>query len=569
MHLIVSGNLVVIYGKESLMDKVYLEYAEDILSGRIISNQYIKLACKRFLDDLNSSDYYFNEKKYETILAFTGLLKHYTSGASGKPFILEPWQKFIVANLFCLYRTDTNRRKYKSGYISVARKNGKTTFASALAIFALVADGEQNPSCLCAANSREQAKIDYDCCTEFIRQLDPSSKRTKILRNEIKFKKNNGSLKVLAADPSKLDGSSPSFVIQDEVHESPDSKLFDVLRSGQGFREQPLMLSITTAGFRIGGFCHSYENYCKEVLQGSKRDDTLFAMIYSPDEGDDWTDENTYIKSNPNLGVTVKTEWLNEQVNQAKNSPTLETGVKTKNLNMWVSSSSVWIPEHIIRRNTINVDLSEFKNKNNYLVYLGFDLAAVSDLTALSVLFIDPDTEEYIVKTFYYLPKTALDGKFHSELYKMWSRKGYLVLTDSSTTDYHFIQNEIKYLYELFDVQGVYYDSWNATSLVNDLTSEGLPMYPYSQAIGNFNRPTKEFERLILSDKFKIDNNPINRFCIDNCELKVDINGNCKPTGDHQQKKIDGVISMLNALGGYLTTIYGDYKATVLTMNNN
>ena len=546
-----------------------IQYAKDVVSGKILACQWVKLACKRFLDDINSQDYYFDEKKYNTLTTFTGVMKHYSSGAAGKPFILEPWEDFIICNIFCLYRVDTRRRKYKTAHISVSRKNGKTTLAAALGLFSLIADGEPASSVIMAANSREQAHIDFDAASAFARQLDPRKKSLKVLRNEIVFQKNNASLKVISADASTGDGLNPQLVVLDELHEAPDSKLFDVLRSGQGFREQPLMLSITTAGFRIGGFCNQYEDYCKEILMGQKVDETLFALLYTLDDGDDWTDESNFIKSNPNLGVTVKKDWLREQVNQAKNSPTLEVGVKTKNLNVWCSSSTTWIPEQYIRNSLMDVDLTEFKNKNNYLVYLGFDLAAVSDLTAVSIMFVDPETEEYFFKTWYYLPKSALDGKYNSELYKMWSSKGFLTLTDSETTDYNYIQNQIVYLYETFDVQGVFFDSWNAQMLVNNLTNLGLPMTAYSQSIGNFNKPTKEMERLVLSDKVRFDNNPITRFCFDNVELKVDLNGNSKPVGDHNAKKIDGVISMLNALGGYLSIVYGNQEAFVLPYKNS
>ena len=541
-----------------------VKYAEDVVSGKIMACQWVTLACQRFLDDLNSPDYYLDEKKYRTITSFTGVMKHYASGAAGTPFILEPWEDFIVCNIFCLYRVEDHRRKYKSAHISVSRKNGKTTLAAALGLFGMIGDGEPAASVIVAANSREQAHIDYDCAAAFARQLDPKRKNLKVLRNEIVFQKNNASLKVISADASTGDGLNPSMVILDELHEAADSKLFDVLRSGMGFREQPLMLSITTAGFRIGGFCNQYEDYCKEVLSGQKVDDTLFALLYTLDDGDDWTDDSVYVKANPNLGITVKKDWLLGEVNKAKNSPSLEVGVRTKNLNQWVSSSSVWIPEYYVRKSLRKIDLTEFIKKNNYLVYIGFDLASVSDLTCVSFLFVDPETEEYVFKNYYYLPKSALEGKYNAELYKMWAQKGYLILTDSPTTDYNYIKNQILYWYNNLEISGIFYDAWNSTQLVNDLINEGLPMQSFSQSIGHFSRPTKEYERLILSDKVVLDDNPINRFCHDNVELKVDLNGNCKPTGDHEKRKIDGVIAQLTALGGYLDQVYGVQTAFVI-----
>lgn len=547
-----------------------IQYAKDVVSGKIISCQWVKMSCQRFLDDLESPDYYFDEVKYKTLTCFTGVLKHYTSGAAGKPFVLEPWEDFIVCNIFCLYRSDTHRRKYKSAHISVARKNGKTTLAAVLGLFALIADGEPAASVVFAANSREQAKIDFDTASVFARQLDPKGKTLKVTRNEIIYQKQNSVLKVISADASTGDGLNPSVCVQDEIHEAPDSKLFDVLRSGQGFREQPLMLTITTAGFRLNGFCHSYEDYCREILQGVKTDDTLFALLYTLDEGDDWTDETNYIKSNPNLGITVKTDWLSEQVNQARNSPSLEVGVRTKNLNQWVSSSSVWIPEDIVMSSMEKIILEEFIGKGEFIVYGGFDLAAVSDLTCLSLMFVNPEEEKYYFKNFYYLPKSALEGKYNKELYKMWQKKGYLIITESPTTDYAYIENDIKYWYEKLDITCFGYDAWNSQQLCNNLTKEGIPLKAFSQSIGSMNRPCKEFERLMLSGKVVIDKNPINLFCINNCELKVDVNGNAKVIGNHQESKIDGVVAMQTALGTYLNDVWGGCygSAFVLPMNS-
>ena len=243
--------------------------------------------------------------------------------------------------------------------------------------------------------------------------------------------------------------------------------------------------------------------------------------------------------------------------------------MKTKNLNLWVNSSNVWIPEHIVNASLIDINLNDLIGNDNYIVYMGFDLAAVSDLTCLTLLFIDTVKEEYLFKNIYYLPKSALEGKYNSELYKYWAGKGYLKITDSNTTDYNYIKNDIRHYYDVFNVLNIFYDAWNATSLVNDLTNEGLPLKPFSQSIGHFNRPTKEYERLMLNGNVKLDRNPINRFCHDNVTLKIDQNGNCKPVGDHEKRKIDGVISQINALGGYLEETNGwDYSALVLPYNS-
>lgn len=528
-----------------------IEYAKQVVSGEIVAGKWVRLGCKKILDDLSNPLYYLNEKKLEIFNAFCSLLHHYQSGAAGKPFILEPWQELFIIATFCIYNRETNLRKYKEVYLSISRKNGKSTLAGVMVLFSFMADGEAAPSIVLVANSRDQAKIDLDICQTFSKQLDPSGKTIRQYRNEIKIPKLNALLKTISADSGTADGMNLNCFLCDEIHEYRDSKMYDVLKSSQGFRTQPLSILITTSGFNMNGFCYNLESYYKEILEGIKEDETVFPLIYQLDEGDDWTEEYNWIKANPNLGTTINIDWLREQVKQAQNSPTLEIGVRTKNLNQWVSSSNVWIAEQYIKPLLQDVKISSYNN-DDWLCYAGFDLSAVSDLTALSLMFVNPSEERYVFKTWYYLPKTALENKYNSELYKIWARNGFLIITDSKSTDYNYIQNQIEHLYDELNIQAIAFDSWNSTQLANNLVNKGLPMKPFSQAIGNFNKPTKEFERLVLEGKVIIDNNPITRFCLDNVELRIDSNGNAKPDKANKDNKIDGVISMLQCLGQYL-----------------
>lgn len=547
------------------MDTGYIEYAKQVVAGNILSCEYVRLTCKRFLQDISNPDLVFKSEKVDLFIKFASILKHIKGEYAGQSVKFEPWQLVIVASIFAVYWKDTNTRKYQSSYIEVPRKSGKSFLAAVMCLFALICDGEPGAEVLIAANSAKQAfEVDFETVSKLAKQLDPKCKKMRHYRDSIRIDSTSSKLIVLAADSSRMDGFNCSFGLIDEYHEAPDSKVADVIRSSMGMRKNPHLCTITTAGFNKNGPCYELRSYGIDVLKGSKTDESLFVMIFTLDVGDDWTDESVWKKAVPNLGITTKVSFLRDTVNRAKQHPSDEVEAKTKQFDVWCDSSTVWIPEVVIKRNMMDIDLTEFKNKNNYLVYLGFDLAAVSDLTALTLMFVDPETEEYFFKNFYYLPKSALEGKYNAELYKMWASKGYLTLTDSPTTDYNYIQGQILYLYENFDVQGVFFDSWNAQQLVNNLTNEGLPMSAYSQSIGNFNRPTREIERLLLSNMAKIDKNPITRWNFDNVELKVDINANAKPMGDHQSKKIDGVISILNALGGYLSTVYGQQSAFVL-----
>jgi len=527
--------------------KLYNEYINKVISGTIITGKNIQLACSRFKSDLQRTDLEFRENEVDRAINFISTLKHFTGKHSGKPFILEGWQQFIIANIIGFYWKETGTRRFSSSYIEVSRKQGKTALAAALCLYYLIADNEDGAEVLLAANSKEQAKIAFDMCSSFVKGIDPKTKYFIPYRADIKFNLTNSKLKVLAADDSKLDGFNASFGLLDEYHAAPTSKVRDVIKSSMGMRNNPHLCTITTAGFNKSLPCYQLRTVAIEVLNAVKTDDSMFIAIFSLDVDDDWTDKNNWIKCAPNLGVTVPSKYIKEQVQQAKNNPSEETGIKTKTLNLWCDSENVWLPDDYILSCSKNIDLNDFKGK---ACYVGVDLGQTSDLTAVSYLVVNDN--KYYFKTHYYLPEEALRTKSNKELYKDWKRKGQLTVTPGNVTDYEYITNDLMKYSQIVNIQVIGYDSYNSTQWAIDATAKGLPLEVYSQTIGNFNRPTKEIERLILSDKAVIDNNEINRFCFKNVVLKSDQNGNTKPVKYIDNNKIDGVISMIQALGMYL-----------------
>ena len=265
------------------------------------------------------------------------------------------------------------------------------------------------------------------------------------------------------------------------------------------------------------------------------------------DDDDDWTDSNNWLKANPSLGVTVYESKLQQQIEKAKNNTSLEVGIRTKNLNQWISTSDIWISNDLLMDATEKVDLDDFKEST---CYIGVDLASVSDLTAVSVMI--PIDGKFYFKTKYYLPQSALKDNSNCELYKDWKRKGYLTITDGNVTDYDYLLSDIIKVSNKLFIDKIAYDAYNATQWAINATAQGLPLEPYSQALWSFNRPTKEFERLIKSGRVVIDDNPITRWCFSNVVLKRDFNENIKPTKLENQQKIDGTISMIESLGIYL-----------------
>ena len=527
------------------MDRKYIQYAEDVVNGRINACKYIKEACQRYLDWFNI--YEFREEKVNNVINFISHLKHFVGKHNGKPFILLPYQQWIIYNIFGFYYPNTDKRVINYVYLELARKNGKTAFAAAISLYMLCADGENGSEVEMVANSAKQAKICFDMSSNFLSSIDKKGKYFTRYRDKIKFDKTKSFLQILSSDASGNDGYNSYCFVLDECHEQKDSRLWDVMVSSQGMRENSLAMITTTAGFNLYGFCYSYRRTCTEILSGLKKDDSQFVAIYTMDDDDDWSDSNNWIKSNPSLGVTVNESYLQQQIEKAKNNTSLEVGIRTKNLNQWISTSDIWISNDLLMDATEKVDLDDFKEST---CYIGVDLASVSDLTAVSVMI--PIDGKFYFKTKYYLPQSALKDNSNCELYKDWKRKGYLTITDGNVTDYDYLLSDIIKVSNKLFIDKIAYDAYNATQWAINATAQGLPLEPYSQALWSFNRPTKEFERLIKSGRVVIDDNPITRWCFSNVVLKYDHNENVKPTKLENQQKIDGTISMIESLGIYL-----------------
>lgn len=550
-------------------DKIYIKYAQDIVDGNIAACENIILACKRFLSWFERDDMYFDYADVDQKIRFVAKMKHSTGIHNRQPFILLPWQQWCFASIFGWKWTSNNLRVTENVMMFMARKNGKTATCAAIALVAAVCDKEASPEIEFVANNSQQAAIGFTQTKDYAESLDPKKKIFKRFRSEIRIPPVKGTIKVLASDSMGLDGYNSSLFILDEMHAQRNWDLYNVLRSSQGMRQQPLAIVITTAGFLLNGYpCYEMRQTCTEILRGLKQDDSFFAALYELDEDDDWKDESTWIKANPSLGQTVRYEYLRGQVQQATNNTSLEIGVKTKNFNMFCQSADVWITDTYIQNNSQRVDVSKLIGE---YAYMGVDLSAISDLTCTSVMF-PPNKfreyypDKYIFKTFVYIPEEAFETSINAELYKQWKRQGYVTMTSGNVVDYDYILLDQKQVMQDTTLQGVYYDNWNATQWAINATNEGLPLEPYSQALGNFNKPTKLFEMLIKSGKVIIDDNPCVRWCFGNVELKTDWNENCKPiksAGD-KNKKIDPVISMLEALGGYLNSPH--YQPEVFTL---
>lgn len=436
-----------------------------------------------------------------------------------------------------------------------------TALIAALAMYYFIADGEAAAEVDICANVKSQAYICFEFIEQYSKQLDPKGKDLKIYRDYITMKANNSKINVFSSDDKGKDGFNASVGIVDEYHSARNTKMRDVIKSSMGSRENPMLLTITSAGFDKTLPCYQLRTTCTEILSGLKDDDSLFCIIYGLDDDDDWTDENVWIKSNPNLEKTVSLKYLREQVNSAKNNPTEETSVRTKNLGQWLTSTDIWIPDSYIYKVLRKVDLNDFIDSD---CYVGIDLSSVSDMTAVTFMTYKEDDEKLYFKTLYYLPESCLIESPNKEWYKYLVQTKQLTLTSGNVIDYDAIINDIMKWYDKLMFRKISYDAYNSTQAIIKMTELGLPCEPYSQSIGNFNKPSREFERLVRSEKLVIDNNDITLWMLRNVDLKTDWNNNIKPVKVHKDKKIDGVISMIEALGGYLETPH--YSGSIFTI---
>lgn len=543
----------------SYIDPKYLKYATDVITGQQVAGQLIKYACQRYLDWFNRPDMIFLPDKADRVVTFLSHLKHFQGKHSGKNFILEPWQEWIVYAIFGFYWLKDDTRVIRNAYMEVARKNGKSFLWAGISLYMCIADGEANAECDFLASNFKQAGIAFKMAKTLAEGIDPKGKQFKYYRDNIIFRKDKSIVQVFSSEASGLDGFNSSFWICDELHAHPNGDLWNVMSSSAAMRAQPLGVACTTAGFDKSSFCYDFRQNCVEVISGLKKQDSLFAAIFSLDSTDHWDDENVWIKANPNLGVTVSPDFIRDEVEKARNNSSLVVGVKTKTLNMWCDSADNWIPDDIVVKSMKVLDIHEFKDR---ICYVGIDLSAVSDLTAVTYMFPPtPEDPHYYFFNDIYLPQDTIQSSVNQLKYEKWVREGFIKVTPGNVTDYDYILKDILEINQNVLIQKIAYDQWQSTFMIIKATEQGLPCDPFSQSLGSFNRPTKEFERLILSNSIVVQYNPVVRWNFANTTIKNDWNQNSKPVKSGKEaNKIDTIISMLQSLGKYIESPIYDFS---------
>lgn len=526
-------------------------YAEQVHDGVILVCEFVQLAVKRYYADLENAldkGWHFDKKAAMRAINFIERLKHTKGEWAGQRFRLEPWQQFVLWNIFGWKLADGTRR-FRYVYIEIARKNGKTALSAGVGLYMLFADGEARPEVYSAATVKDQAKICFADAVEIVKATDLKNYLSPF-RNSIVYELKGGTFKPLSSDYGTHDGLNPSCGIIDEFHAHRDSGMFDVIKSAFGARKQPLMFIITTAGFNKAGACYAYRENVIKVLRGVNEDDLLFGIIYTLDNKEEWENPKMWIKSNPNLGVSLSVDYLADQVRDAKNRPEAVRNVMTKNINLWVDAEKTWILDEVWMRCVGTTHKEELKG---CACWGGLDLSNVSDITAYVLIFHENDRFQLL--PFFWIPEEKMQEKVRKENinYDKWVADRYVTVTSGNVIDYDFVKADILRIVADYDLRPSAYDRWNSSQTIIDLQNEGMAFNPFGQGYGSMSAPTKEFEKLVLTEKIEHFGNPVLRWMLSSTVTKTDPAGNIKPEKEKSVQKIDGIVGSIMALGEWMT----------------
>ncbi len=529
-------------------------YAKAAISGRgVTAGRWIKAASERFLNDLKASrernsTYVYSRDHADTAVGFIQLLPHIKGefARRNESLILEPWQIFLTCNIFGFVRRADETRRYRRALITVARKNGKSSYASAVGLYMLCADEEAGPEIYALATTRDQAGIVFSDARAMVRKSPKLEEYYGVEAGALAIFRNSahGTFKPLPGDPG--DGTNPHCAIIDEYHEHQSPRAYDAMYSGMGARRQPLILVTTTAGYNRAGPCYQMEAYSKKVLNGDIDDPSLFAALYTLDDGDQWTDSRVWVKANPNLGVSVSRDNLEEACFEAQNNSVKQVNFLTKRMNLWVNAGTQWMDAR--DWNACADESLQLEDFAGYPAYLGLDLASKIDLCALEILI--QDGGRWVRFGKYYLPEEPVQtgaGNTHAHYYA-WSLDGRLTLTPGNITDYGFIKQDIGDLCALLDVQAVAFDPFQGAQLSSELLAANIPMIETRMTVLNLSQPMKELHAWVKGRKIAHDGCPVMAWQMSNVVAHLDAKENIYPRKEVPDNKIDSVVALILAV---------------------
>ncbi len=503
------------------------------------------------------SKYYFDKEAANKAIGFIQTFITHTKGElTGEPLKLEVWQKKIISDLFGWKNKKTTFRKYRTAYIQVPRKNGKSTLCAAIGLYMLFADDERGSEIYSAAGDRQQAGIVFEIAKGMILNNEELSKRGKVFRNSIVNESKGNYYQAISSDSKTKHGFNANCIIFDELHTQPNRDLYDTLTTSVGSRRQPLTIAITTAGYDRNSICYEIYDYAKKVESKTIKDDTFYSCLFEALPEDDITCKKVWKKANPNYGISLKQDYMLVESQRAIDVPSYQNTFKRLMLNIWTESVQVWIPNKEWMACYQDFD---YDTLDGMACWGGLDLASTRDLSALTLVFnVD---NKYVILPHIFVPEdnAIKRSKKDNVDYLTFIREGDVIATEGDVQDYSFIRKKINDLAKKYRIQSIAYDRWGATQLILDLINQdGIPMSPLGQGFVSLSAPTKTYEREIIAKNVIHNNNKCMTWCMSNVAIQEDAAGNIKPAKNKSKEKIDPVVATICAFAEMMTTEAGD-----------
>lgn len=530
-----------------------IQYAKDVTDGTILANKYVRLQCQSFLNDLDTNQHNdnfrweFSEELSDHALGFMQLFKYVEGTVAGQQVELSPWQAFLIANAYgWVDKLNDGIRRYTRLISLVGRKNAKSTVLALVGLYEL-RFGPEGSQLVTMATQKEQAKLVWNMSGRMAETSDqrliPSYNRTV---STMSNKDNWTRYWPLSKESKRLDGLNIRLAIIDEAAAIKDENLFDVVTSSMGSQLSPQTWMITTGqtGAESNPFMKSLD-YGKKVLEGLIDDERVFTLAYQIEEGDEWNDPTVWIKSNPNLGLSVSLEFLTQEMKEAENITSKAVNFKVKYCNQFLSTSDAWLDVALWNKNAV----SELPTEGLDL-YVGMDLGATSDLTAVSLVWETGGT--FYVDFQAWLPEEAFkNAAVHvKSAYRQAVDSGDLIITEGDVADHDAVYDYLIDLAKREQVKEIAFDSWSAVHLTSRLTEAKLPMIRYDQSMKSMSPASKQAEMLIKNRSLLHLGKPFFGWCFNNCEAYFDANENIKVRkGPDPTLKIDPIVAMIMAIG--------------------
>lgn len=542
-----------------------IQYVKTIEKGKCIVSRRVRKEYERLKNDIEnpSGGYIFDERKAQRPIEFIErFCKHSKGEWAGKPVKLELFQKAFISALFGFVDKETGRRKYRETLFYVARKNGKSTLLSGIALYMLVGDKEPGAEVYSVATKRDQAKIIFDETCHMVQQSPELLQTVKKRKSDLYFSLTFSKFQPLGKNSDTFDGLNSHLVIIDELHGIRDRNLYEVMKQSQSARRSPLLIMITTAGTLRECIFDDMYRYACQVCDGDIEDSTFLPILYELDSKKEWVDPMAWEKANPGLNSIKKLDDLMTKVERATNSPRDLHGVLVKDFNVIETTQTAWLTYEDIN-NEETFDIGTFRG---YYAIGGADLSITTDLTCATLLLMDKNEKRYVTQM-YWLPAANFEQRVHDEKipYDKWLEAGKLRLCEGNTINYSDVTTWFLEMVNDYEITPawIYYDSYSAKYWVQEMEAYGFNMVRCIQGAKTLSLPMQMLGADLQAKKINYNNSSLLKWCMTNTGIQEDRNGNIVPIKAQNPKyRIDGLASLLDAYVG-LYEHFAEYKETI------